>query len=156
MHLEIISDTFLFISIVLLTLSQTRSRCPSLPSRIQIFSKLVLATKSKANTSQLTKTGMATAQVCNFIGDSLLRRMLTRFQCLASMTFPTHTSFCESLLYSHLSPTKSLVANSAGGKDSDITESPATLLASLLSMDVERITENALVTSLGLVSLGGG
>jgi len=66
-------------------------------------------------------------------------------------TFPV----CEPLLYSHLLPTKFLVANSAGGKDGNVAESPATLLATLLSMDVEQITDNALVTSFGLDSLGG-
>ena len=120
-----------------------------------IFKRLVLATKGKANTTQLTKTGMTTAQVCNFIGDSLVRRIAHYVPMLGINDVPDTFPICEPLLYSHLLQTKFLVANNAGGKDGDIAESPATLLASLLSMDVEQITENALVTSFGLDSLGG-
>jgi len=120
-----------------------------------IFKRLVLSTKGKANTAQLTKTGMTTAQVCNFIGDSLVRRIAHYVPMLAISDVPDTFPVCEPLLYSHLLPTKFLVANSAGGKDGNVAESPATLLATLLSMDVEQITDNALVTSFGLDSLGG-
>ena len=120
-----------------------------------IFKRLVLSTKGKANTAQLTKTGMTTAQVCNFIGNSLVRCIAHYVPMLAISdvldTFPA----CEPLLYSHLLPTKFLVANSAGGKDNNVAESPATLLAALLSMGVKQITDNALVTSFSLDSLGG-
>ncbi|KAG6333238.1 hypothetical protein ID866_5853, partial [Astraeus odoratus] len=119
-----------------------------------IFKRLVLSTKGKANTAQLTKTGMTTAQVCNFIGDSLIRRIAHYVPMLAISDVPDAFPVCEPLLYSHLLPTKFLVANSAGGKDGDIAESPATLLAGLLNMDVDQITENALITSFGLDSLG--
>ncbi|KIJ63455.1 polyketide synthetase [Hydnomerulius pinastri MD-312] len=119
-----------------------------------IFKRLVLATKGRANTSQLTKTGMTTAQVCNFIGDSLIRRIAHYVPMLAISDVPATFPACEPLLYGHLLPTQFLVANKAGGKDGDAAESPATLLASLLSMDVEQITDNALITSFGLDSLG--
>ncbi|KAH7890103.1 putative nonribosomal peptide synthetase [Phlebopus sp. FC_14] len=119
-----------------------------------IFKRLVLSTKGKANTAQLTKTGMTTAQVCNFIGDSLTRRIAHYVPMLAIGDVPDTFPACEPLLYGHLLPTKFLVSNNAGGKDGDVAESPATLLASLLSMDVEQITDNALITSFGLDSLG--
>ncbi|KAI6009612.1 putative nonribosomal peptide synthetase [Pisolithus orientalis] len=119
-----------------------------------IFKRLVLATKGKANTAQLTKTGMTTAQVCNFIGDSLVRRITHYVPMLAISDVPDTFPSCEPLLYSHLLPKKFLVANSAGGNGSDVVESPATLLAALLSMDIEQIMDNALITSFGLDSLG--
>lgn len=119
-----------------------------------IFKRLVLATKGKANTAQLTKTGMTTAQVCNFIDDSLVRRITHYVPMLAISDVPDTFPSCEPLLCSHLLPTKFLVANSAGGNGSDVVESPATLLAALLSMDVEQIMDNALITSFGLDSLG--
>ncbi|KAH7918142.1 ketoacyl-synt-domain-containing protein, partial [Leucogyrophana mollusca] len=57
-----------------------------------IFKRLVLSSKGKANTAQLTKTGMTTAQVCNFIGDSLIRRIAHYVPMLAigdvPATFP--------------------------------------------------------------------
>ncbi|KAL4075275.1 hypothetical protein V8B97DRAFT_2022271 [Scleroderma yunnanense] len=119
-----------------------------------IFKRLVLATKGKANTAQLTKTGMTTTQVCNFIGDSLVRRIAHYVPMLSINDVPDTFPVCEPLLYSHLLSTKFLVANSAGGQDGGIAETPATLLATLLGMDVEQITDNALVTSFGLDSLG--
>ncbi|KAI6098831.1 putative nonribosomal peptide synthetase [Pisolithus croceorrhizus] len=119
-----------------------------------IFKRLVLATKGKANTAQLTKSGMTTAQVCNFIGDCLIRRIAHYVPMLAISDVPDTFQSCEPLLYNHLLPTKFLVANSARGSGNDVAESPATLLAALLSMDVEQITDNALITSFGLDSLG--
>ncbi|EIW85840.1 hypothetical protein CONPUDRAFT_80229 [Coniophora puteana RWD-64-598 SS2] len=119
-----------------------------------IFKRLVLASKGKANTAQLTKTGMTTAQVCNFIGDSLIRRIAHYVPMLAISDVPATFPSCEPMLFGHLLPTRFLVANTAGGKDGGVAESPATLLATLLSMDVEQITDNALITSFGLDSLG--
>lgn len=129
-----------------------RFRCPSLPSRTPVSSSGL--SLLKANTAQLTKTGMTTAQVCNFIGDSLVRRITHYVPMLAISDVPDTFPSCEPLLCSHLLPTKFLVANSAGGNGSDVMESPATLLAALLSMDVEQIMDNALITSFGLDSFG--
>jgi hypothetical protein len=120
-----------------------------------IFKRLVLSTKGKANTSQLTKTGMTTAQVCNFIGDSLIRKIAHYVPMLAISDVPATFPACEPLLYGHLLPSQFLVANQSGGKDGDVAESPATLLAALLGMEVEQISDNALITSFGLDSLGG-
>ncbi|KAF9241407.1 putative nonribosomal peptide synthetase [Melanogaster broomeanus] len=113
-----------------------------------IFKRLVLSSKGRANTAQLTKTGMTTAQVCNFIGDSLIRKIPHYVPILAINDVPATFPACEPLLYGHLLPTQFLVAKSTGGKDGDVAESPATLLAALLAM------ENALITSFGLDSLG--
>lgn len=120
-----------------------------------IFKRLVLSTKGKANTDQLTKTGMTTAQVCNFIGDCLIRRIAHYVPMLAIGDVPDTFSTCEPALYNHLLPTKFLVAQNVGGQDGGMRESPATLLAALLRMDTEQITDNALITSFGLDSLGG-
>ena len=106
-----------------------------------IFKWLVLAMKGKANTAQLTKTGMTTAQVCNFIGDSLVHHIAHYVPILGINDVPDTFPICKPLLYSHLLLMKFLVANSAGGKDGNIAKSPPTLLASLLSMDVEQITD---------------
>lgn len=120
-----------------------------------IFKRLVLATKGKANTAQLTKTGMTTAQVCNFIGDSLIRKIAHYVPMLAIDDVPDTFPACEPLLYGHLLPKKYLSASGAGGNEGSSAESPASLLATLLSMDVAQISDNALITSFGLDSLGG-
>ncbi|KAI9455958.1 hypothetical protein HD554DRAFT_2317618 [Boletus coccyginus] len=119
-----------------------------------IFKRLVLATKGKANTAQLTKTGMTTAQVCNFIGDSLVRKIAHYVPMLAINDVPETFPTCEPLLYGHLLPKKYLSAAGAGDSEDSNAESPASLLAALLSMEVEKISENALITSFGLDLLG--
>ncbi|KAH7927995.1 putative nonribosomal peptide synthetase [Leucogyrophana mollusca] len=119
-----------------------------------IFKRLVLSTKGKANTAQLTKTGMTTAQVCNFIGDSLIRRIAHYVPMLSIGDVPDTFPVCEPLLYGHLLPAKFILANNNCDKDGDTTESPATLLASILGMDADQINANALITSFGLDSLG--
>ena len=121
-----------------------------------IFKRLVLATKGKANTAQLTKTGMTTAQVCNFIGDSLIRRIAHYVPMLAINDVPEAFPACEPLLYGHLLPKQYLSAAGTGGNEGDSAGSPTSLLATLLGMDVEQISDNALITSFGLDSLGGG
>lgn len=120
-----------------------------------IFKRLVHAKGGKANTAQLMKTGMTTAQVCNFIGDSLIRKITHYVPMLAIDealgAFPT----CEPSLYRHLLRKQYLSAGGAGGSEGSDAESPASLLAALLSMDAEQISDNALITSFGLDSLGG-
>ncbi|KAG6370990.1 hypothetical protein JVT61DRAFT_10705 [Boletus reticuloceps] len=49
---------------------------------------------------------------------------------------------------------KNTSATGAGGNEGSSAESPASLLAALLGMDVEQISDNALITSFGLDSLG--
>lgn len=120
-----------------------------------IFKRLVLATKGKANTAQLTKTGMTTAQVCNFIGDSLVRKIAHYVPMLAVDDVPETFPTCEPLLYGHLLSKQYLSTSGAGGNAGNDAESPASLLAALLGMDVEQISDNALITSFGLDSLGG-
>jgi hypothetical protein len=119
-----------------------------------IFKRLVVASKGRANTSQLTKTGMTTAQVCNFIGDSLIRRIPHYVPMLATNdiqeTFPT----CEPLLYSHLLSTQLLAMESRNNKEAT-AETPATLLAALVGLNADQITENAPIPSFGLDSLAG-
>jgi len=120
-----------------------------------IFKGLVLATKGKANTAQPTKTGMTTVQVCNFIGDSLVRKTPHYVPMLAINDVPETFPTCEPLLYGHLLPKKYLSAAGAGGSEDSNAESPASLLAALLSMEAKKISKDALITSFGLGSLGG-
>lgn len=120
-----------------------------------IFKRLVRATRGKANTAQLTKTGMTTTQVCNFIGDSLVRKIAHYVPMLAiedvPETFPTY----EPLLYGHLLPKQYFATGAAGGDETGNADTPTSLLATLLSMGIEQISDNALITSFGLDSLGG-
>jgi len=120
-----------------------------------IFKRLVVASKGRANTSQLTKTGMTTAQVCNFIGDSLIRRIPHYVPMLAINDVPETFPTCEPLLYSHLLSTQLLATAGHGGKDSATAETPATLLAALVGLNPDQITENAPIPSFGLDSLAG-
>ncbi|KAH9923014.1 putative nonribosomal peptide synthetase [Amylocystis lapponica] len=117
-----------------------------------IFKRLVMATKGRANTGQLTKTGMTTAQVCNFIGDCLVRTVPHYVPMLAIGDVPETFSTCEPLLYGHLLPAKFLNAGGQGN-NGEIGETPSTLLGALLGMSPDQITENALITSFGLDSL---
>ncbi|KAG6375737.1 hypothetical protein JVT61DRAFT_2583 [Boletus reticuloceps] len=97
---------------------------------------------------------MTTAQVCNFIGDSLIRKIAHYVPMLTIDDVPETFPACEPLLYGHLLPKKYLSATGAGGNEGSSAESPASLLAALLGMDVEQISDNALITSFGLDSLG--
>lgn len=120
-----------------------------------IFKRLVLATKGKANTAQLMKTGMTTMQVSNFIGDSLIRKIAHYVPMLAINDIPETFPACGPLLYGHLLPKQYLAAGGAGVNGSGNADTPASLLAALLGMGVEQISDNALITSFGLDSLGG-
>ena len=120
-----------------------------------IFKRLVLARKGKASTAQLTKTGMTTAQVCNFIGDSLIREIAHYVPMLAITAIPETFPTCEPLLYGHLLPKQYLSVSGGGDNEGNNAESPASLLAALLSMGVEQISDNTLITNFGLDSLGG-
>ena len=118
-----------------------------------IFKALVQSTKGGANTSKLSKVGMTTPQVCEFIGDSIIRRiphylpLLNHKDCLVA--FDT----CDPLLFCHLLPPQLLAA---GGTSKDESgESPASLLSSLLGLGIDQISNNALITSYGLDSLAG-
>ena len=121
-----------------------------------IFKRLVLATKGKADTAQLTKTDMTTAQVCNFIGDSLIRRIAYYIPMLAVNGVPETFPACEPLLYGHLLSKQYLSAAGTGGNEGDSVESPTSFLATLLGMNVKQISDNALITSFGLDPLRGG
>jgi hypothetical protein len=119
-----------------------------------IFKRLVLTSMGKANTAQLIKIGMTTAQVCNFIGDCLVRKIAHYVPMLAINDVPDAFPACEPLLYGHLLP-KWYLSTGGGNEGRSGAESPVSLLAGLLSMQVEQISENVLITSFGLDSLGG-
>jgi hypothetical protein len=120
-----------------------------------IFKRLVLSTKGLANTQKLSQTAMTTAQVCNFIGDCLVRSMPHYVPMLAIDDVPQTFPACEPMLYHHLLPTNDLDPHASSADDQTSVDTPASLLAGLLGLEVSQITDNALITSFGLDSLGG-
>ncbi|KIJ60828.1 polyketide synthetase [Hydnomerulius pinastri MD-312] len=119
-----------------------------------IFKRLVLSTRGLANTQQLSKTGMTTAQVCNFLGDCLLRSIPHYVPMLSVEDVPQTFPGCEPMLYHHLLPAKAFNLYASSADDQTSVDSPASLLAGLLGLEVSQITDNALITSFGLDSLG--
>ncbi|KIJ16259.1 hypothetical protein PAXINDRAFT_155215 [Paxillus involutus ATCC 200175] len=119
-----------------------------------IFKRLVLSTKGLANTQKLSQTAMTTAQVCNFIGDCLVRSMPHYVPMLAIDDVPQTFPACEPMLYHHLLPTNDLDPHASSADDQTSVDTPASLLAGLLGLEVSQITDNALITSFGLDSLG--
>ena len=117
-----------------------------------IFKRLVQS-KGGANTDKLGKLGMTTAQVCEFIGDSIIRRIPHYLPLLGHESCPEAFPTCNPLLFWHLLPPQFLVADNIS-KDR-VGESPATLLSGLLGLTVGQISDNALITSYGLDSLAG-
>ena len=107
--------------------------------------------KGQAQVEQLAKAGISTAQACNFIGDSLSRRISHYVPMTAITNIPRFFPNCEPLLYSHLLPKRPLK-----GEQGD-TESltPTTLLCAIVGLRPEQIDENTVVTSYGIDSLGG-
>ena len=118
-----------------------------------IFKRLVQSTKGGAGTGKLGKVGMTTPQVCEFIGDSIIRKIPHYLPLLGHEDCPEVFSTCNPLLFWHLLPPKLLAAGGAS-KDDD-GESPAALLSGLLGLAVDQISDNALITSYGLDSLAG-
>ncbi|KAF9239971.1 hypothetical protein BU15DRAFT_74204 [Melanogaster broomeanus] len=94
-----------------------------------------------------------TGQACNLIRDWPIRKIGHYVPILDTNdiigTFPA----CESLLFGHLLHTQFLV-NSTGGKDGNVAESPAILLAALLAMEVEQIGANVSAPASACISLG--
>jgi hypothetical protein len=118
-----------------------------------IFKRLVQSSKGGANTGALTKIGMTTPQVCEFIGDSIIRKIPHYLPLLNHKDCPEVFGSCDPLLFWHLLPPRLLSAG--GASKSEGEESPATLLSSLLGLTVDQISDNALITSYGLDSLAG-
>ena len=118
-----------------------------------IFKSLVQSSKGGVNTGKLSKVGMTTAQVCEFIGDSIIRRIPHYLPLLNHKDLPVAFDACDPLLFSHLLPPQLLAA---GGSSKDESgESPANLLSGLLGLGVDQISDTALITSYGLDSLAG-
>ena len=118
-----------------------------------IFKRLVQSTGGGANTSKLSKVGMTTPQVCEFIGDSIVRKLPHYLPLLNHKDCPEVFDTCDPLLFWHLLPPQLLAAD--GTSKDEGGESPATLLSGLLGLAVDKISENALITSYGLDSLAG-
>ena len=118
-----------------------------------IFKRLVQSTKGGANTAKLSKVGMTTPQICEFIGDSIIRKIPHYLPLLNLGDCAGVFNTCDPLLFWHLLPPQLLAAD--GGSKDEGGESPATLLSGLLGLNVDQISDNALITSYGLDSLGG-
>jgi len=118
-----------------------------------IFKRLVNSTKGGANTGKLSKVGMTTPQVCEFIGDSIIRKIPHYLPLLNHKDRPEVFDVCDSLLFWHLLPPR-LLATGGISKDEG-GESPANLLSGLLGLGVDQISDNALITSYGLDFLAG-
>ena len=118
-----------------------------------IFKSLVQSAKGGANTGKLSKVGMTTAQVCEFIGDSIIRRIPHYLPLLNHTDLLMAFSACDSILFSHLLPSQLLTAG--GSSQDESGESPASLLSGLLGLSIDQISDNALITSYGLDSLAG-
>jgi hypothetical protein len=118
-----------------------------------IFKRLVQSTKGGANTGKLSKVGMTTPQVCEFIGDSIIRKIPHYLPLLNHKDCPEVFDTCDPLLFWHLLPPQLLAAD--GGSRVEGGEKPVHLLANLLGLNVEQVSDNALITSYGLDSLAG-
>ena len=118
-----------------------------------IFKRLVQSTGGGANTGKVGQLGMTTPQVCEFIGDSIIRNIPHYFPILNHKACPEVFEACEPLLYWHLLPSQLLAVGGASKDES--AESPATLLSGLLGLTADQISDNALITSYGLDSLAG-
>jgi acyl carrier protein len=116
-----------------------------------IFKALVRSNKGGVNTTKLSMVGMSTAQVCEFIGDSIIRRIPHYLPLLNHDDLLVAFDTCDPLLFSHLLPPQ-LLASGGSSKDEN-GESPATLLSGLLGLGIDQILDNALITSYGLDSL---
>jgi hypothetical protein len=118
-----------------------------------IFKRLVQSTKGGANTAKLSKLGMTTPQVCEFIGDSIIRKIPHYLPLLNHKACGEVFDTCDSLLFGHLLPPRLLAVDGASKEDGG--ESPSSLLSNLLGLGVDQISDNALITSYGLDSLAG-
>ncbi|KAJ3195836.1 hypothetical protein HK101_010930 [Irineochytrium annulatum] len=119
-----------------------------------VFKRLVMATKGRGNSGQLTKMGMSTQQVCNFIGDCLVRPIRHYVPILSMGDVPDTFPTCEPRLFQHLLPFSHFVSKRStdGGKGS--SETPAALIADLVGLSASEIQDNLAITSYGLDSLG--
>jgi hypothetical protein len=118
-----------------------------------MFKRLVTITKGGANTTKLSKVGMTTPQVCEFMGDALIRKIPHYLPLLNHKACPEVFDTCSPLLFWHLLPPQLLAADGANQDEGGPT--PASILAYLLGLDVGQISDNALITSYGLDSLAG-
>ncbi|KAJ3146079.1 hypothetical protein HDU86_000536 [Geranomyces michiganensis] len=119
-----------------------------------IFKRLIAATKGKA-TAHLTRMGMSTAQVCNFIGDSLIRNIAHYVPLMPGAIEHVCDTFrgCEPLLYSHLR-TKQLIESGDDNDSGAGVATPEGIIAPMLGLDPVDLIENAPLSSFGLDSLG--
>jgi thioesterase domain-containing protein len=96
------------------------------------------------------------AHVCSFIGDALICQMPHYVPMLSIDAVPGVLPHCEPLLYAHLLSTRLLNEKRAAFSQLAAVITPASLLADIVGLQPDQITEDAIVKSFGLDSLGGG
>lgn len=98
---------------------------------------------------------MSTSQLCNFIGDALIRPIRHYVPILDVNSIPDALPYSEPRLYSQFLSQSLFTCDNEDSASSGAAESPASLLAALVGLSADQITENALITSFGLDSLSG-
>ncbi|KAI8820281.1 putative nonribosomal peptide synthetase [Fimicolochytrium jonesii] len=123
------------------------------------------ATGSKAG-EKLSKMGMTTDQVCNFVGDAIAGRRIGKkinselssiahyVPMLATdyipITFPT----CEPLFFSHLLGHRRIASSGDGsGQRSAADDTVVGMISGMLGLEPSQLTEEAPLTSFGIDSL---
>lgn len=152
---KIITNIFRYLDRIADTLPNTISLSFPPITDTGVFKRLALSTQGRA-TRELTKVGMPMAHVCNFIGDALIRQMPHYVPMLSIDAVSGVLPHCEPLLYAHLLSTKLLNEKRAAFSQLAAVITPASLLADIVGLQPDQITEDALVKSFGLDSLGGG
>ena len=99
------------------------------------------------------KIGVTTAQACDFIADSIIRKIPHYVPAITMKHVPMVFSSTEPLLYNHLLPTRFLVKEM--DNENRTIETPASLLCELLGLSMDKITDDITLKDYGLDSLGG-
>jgi len=100
-----------------------------------IFKSLVQSSKGGVNMGKLSEVGMTTAQVCEFIRDSIIRRIPRYLPLLNHKDLLVTFDACDPILFYHLLP--QLLAAGGSSKDEN-GESPASLLSGLLGLGIDQ------------------
>ena len=118
-----------------------------------IFKRLVQSTKGGANADKFRKLGMTPPQVCEFIGDPIVRKIPHYLPLLNHKACPEVFETCNSPLFGHLLPPRLLAAD--GTFKGEGGDTPASLLSNVLGLRVDQISDGALIASYGLDSSAG-
>ena len=118
-----------------------------------MFKRLLHSAKGRSSSKTAMKIGVTTAQACDFIADSIIRKISHYVPAIAMKNVPMVFSACEPLLYNHLLPTRFLVRQTDNERGT--IETPASLLCELLGLTIDTITNDVTLKDYGLDSIGG-